>query len=66
MDVSVRFNEVLRLIGPPQNRTMMQSSGTPIVYRSFWKCGCVVDCADPFSNPPRSSVQWVSCGTHAR
>jgi hypothetical protein len=63
VDLSLRFSEVLRIIGPPQNQTMMQSSGTPIVYRSYWRCGCIVDCADPYS---KSLTQWVSCTTHAR
>jgi hypothetical protein len=63
--MDVRFGEVVRMIGPPQNQTMMQSSGTPIMYRSYWKCGCLVDCLDP-SNGVKSAVQWVSCSAHAR
>jgi hypothetical protein len=64
MDLSRRLREVLRIIGPPQNRTMMQSSGTPIVYRSIWNCGCIVDCVDPYPKDFLAAAQWISCSAH--
>lgn len=43
---------------------MMQSSGKPNVYRSMWKCGCVVDCLEPSPTTFKAPVDWLSCGIH--
>jgi hypothetical protein len=62
---SISFGEVRRIIGPPQNTMIVQSSGTPAVHRSQWGCGCVADVIAVPADALRTITQWNRCNAHA-
>ena len=61
-----RLDEVALVLGSPLHRSMLQPSGTEVLHRASWDCGCVVDYVDGFVNDCEPALQWYTCSEHHR
>ena len=59
-----RIDEVALVLGPPLHRSMRQPSGTEVLHRTSWDCGCVVDYVDGFVDDREPVLQWGTCSEH--
>jgi len=59
-----RIDEIALTLGPPVHRSMLQPSGTEVLHRASWECGCVVDYVDGFADDCEPLLRWDTCGEH--
>jgi hypothetical protein len=55
-----QIGDIFRALGSRQQKTMLQSTDTPFMYRSTWACGCAVDYIDAGVGP----FHWARCAEH--
>jgi hypothetical protein len=53
-------SDIFRVLGPPQRRAMLRSSGGALINRTTWPCGCVADHVDTADD----GAQWEKCPAH--
>jgi hypothetical protein len=54
------IDDIFRVLGPAQDRTPLESTSTPFMFRSTWQCGCAVDYIDAEVGP----FAWARCARH--
>ena len=59
-----RIDQVALALGPPLHRSLLQPSGTEVLQRTSWDCGCVVDYIDGFVADSEPVLRWATCGEH--
>jgi|NGEPerStandDraft_6_1074524.scaffolds.fasta_scaffold258567_1 hypothetical protein len=54
------IGDIFRVLGSRQQRTPLESTNTPFMFRSTWSCGCAVDYIDAEVGP----FDWSRCADH--
>jgi hypothetical protein len=64
MKVSDRLVGIYRVLGRPDRRSAIHTSGSPVLIRLTWKCGCAVDVIDNDRDDGEVVLQWQRCANH--
>jgi hypothetical protein len=56
----MQTHQIVGEIGKPYQQLIMQTSGSPLMGRWRWHCGCMVD----FCLSDGSSLRWAKCEEH--
>lgn len=55
--------DIETVLGPPLRQSIIALSGTPVLHRTTWVCGCSTDFCD---GKVAASLRWHRCAYHRR
>jgi hypothetical protein len=61
--------EIESFLGPPLRQSVIQLTGSPLLHRMTWICGCSVDFTDNIdaeSDAFNASMRWHQCAYHRK
>jgi hypothetical protein len=59
--------EIESVLGPPLRRSIIQLTGSPLLHRTMWVCGCSVEYADnddAHRDAFNPTMRWHQCVYH--
>jgi hypothetical protein len=62
-----QVGEIEGFLGPPLRQSIIQLTGSPLLHRTIWVCGCSVDYTGndvAQSGAFNPTMRWHQCGYH--
>jgi hypothetical protein len=61
--------EIERIVGPPLRQSIIELTGSPVLHRTTWICGCSADFTDRETSETQTlnpSLRWHQCVYHRK